>query len=419
MLNTKNVNNACLRRKFLTLPYGIYKSVPRWTPMIYRDVRKLLQHRGSQLFQNGEQDFFLAFDGKEAVGRICVGIDHKMNIHKGVKHAYFTLFESYNRREIAELLLHRAVEYAKSKGANYIKGPVSPTNGDDYRGLLVQGFDEPSYILNNYNPPYYTDFFSSYDVYLEYYGYTADLTIPIKAKVIETIRQIMSRYAGEKEDFNDLDAETLVRRMYEWYCDGHGYRIVDAHDVNLDIISHGVYQLLQETMPDWEEDIVPPTLEDTRKLAKDFLRFTERGLSAGVFLGDEMISFALVVPNYSPVIRKINGKLFPLGWFRLLMARGKMDTARAILLFVSSKHANEAVSGGLIIKIRENLIRLGYRKVEFSTISSHNRQMTAVARFLGLTLYKRYVIYGKALTQVVTARDIYGKNAYKYDKSNE
>ncbi|HQC15954.1 MAG TPA: hypothetical protein PLL91_12135, partial [Mesotoga prima] len=80
--------------------------------------------------------FFIAKDDNEVKGRIAVGIEQVMNNEKSVKHAYFTLFESVDDREVAEALLRTAESWARNKGMNYLKGPVSPTNGDDYRGLV-------------------------------------------------------------------------------------------------------------------------------------------------------------------------------------------------------------------------------------------------------------------------------------------
>ncbi|MGC9384771.1 MAG: hypothetical protein ACP5D6_09250, partial [Kosmotogaceae bacterium] len=58
------------------------------------DIKKIVNDKDCQLFNNGPHKIFLSKRGREVVGRIAFGIDRKLNEYKGVNHAYFTLFES-------------------------------------------------------------------------------------------------------------------------------------------------------------------------------------------------------------------------------------------------------------------------------------------------------------------------------------
>ena len=419
-LEVKTIRGAALRSQFLDLPYRIYRDLPEWTPMMYRDARGLLRGKRSQLLQNGEHEFFVVMSGREAVGRICVGVDRLMNRYKGVNHAYFTLLEAVDDSEVADLLLDTAMRWARDKNARYLKGPISPTNGDDFRGVLVQGFEQPSFILNNYNPQYYPGFFKAFDSYLEYIGYSLDLEAPLETRVNDRIKKVISRFGSLPIDHTNNGDEELMDAVFDILYASRGYRTVEAHKLDLKSVSHSVYRLLNDSMPDWEEDIIPPSFEETKALIRDFLRFTQPGLAQAVFLGDSLVGFAVVVPNYNPIIRRTGGKILPFGWFRFLREKGALDSARAVVLFVSSSRSNAGLSGALMIRIRENLKRLGYKKLEFSTISAANKQMTATASFLGIVPYKRYVVYGKSLTtDPLSLRDIYGRAADRIGESRE
>ncbi|MGC9384772.1 MAG: hypothetical protein ACP5D6_09255 [Kosmotogaceae bacterium] len=88
----------------------------------------------------------------------------------------------------------------------YLKGPVSPTNGDDYRGLLVNNFENPPSILIPYNHPYYVVFFGDYDEYLKYYAFEYDPEKSLSDKQRRLASIAMKRYdfTVKNADFSNL-----------------------------------------------------------------------------------------------------------------------------------------------------------------------------------------------------------------------
>lgn len=386
-LGTIKVRTKGDRKDFTKLPFKLYSDDKNWVPPLRNDIKKIV-NSDSQLFNNGPHDFFLAKRGREIVGRIAVGIDVKLNEYKGVKHAYFTLFESEEKHTTANLLLKTAKKWACKHNMVYLKGPVSPTNGDDYRGLLVNNFEDPPTILMPYNHPYYVDFFDGYDEYLKYYAfeYHPDKSLSDKQRKLASIA--MKRY-----DFT----------------------VKNADFSNLKKLSRELYEVTKIAMPDWEEDIIPPTYDEILSMAKTLKLVADPSLVAIAYSNDEPIGYFVAFPDFSGIIRKTKGNLFPLGWVRFFIDRKKIKRARGAILFVIPKFRNKGVPIAMFVKVLEALKKQGFETVEGSSISWKNSVMLTNAKKIGGRHYKTYVIYGKKLVKrELTVKELYGNASWKF-----
>ena len=61
-------------------------------------------------------------------------------MQKNQNEGYFSLFECVNNIEIARLLFEGAFNWLDKYKVDMVTGPVSPTNGDDFRGILLTEF---------------------------------------------------------------------------------------------------------------------------------------------------------------------------------------------------------------------------------------------------------------------------------------
>ncbi|MCX6088918.1 MAG: hypothetical protein NTX88_00795 [Candidatus Atribacteria bacterium] len=88
-----------------------------------------------------------------------MGRDQRLNEIKKFNQAFFTLFETIPDQDIAFLLFDAAKKWAVERGFRSLIGPVSPTNGDDWRGLLIDGFEQEPYVFTSYNPSHYQELY--------------------------------------------------------------------------------------------------------------------------------------------------------------------------------------------------------------------------------------------------------------------
>ncbi|HNS76465.1 hypothetical protein [Mesotoga prima] len=388
MLKIVRVTSRLDRKEFTDLPERLYRDYPLWVPPFSHEMKAILRSRGSQLLANGPHVFFIAKDDNEVKGRIAVGIEQVMNNEKSVKHAYFTLFESVDDREVAEALLRTAESWARNKGMNYLKGPVSPTNGDDYRGLLVDNFDDPPAVLMPYNPPYYASFFDSFEIYLKYLGFQYDLANVISEREIKFTEIAMDRYKFRVEEAN-------FRRIRE--------------------VSADLQKIMEESIPNWEEDILPPTYDELYDMAKTLKLVADRRMVIIARSGERPIGFFVALPDFSPIIREIEGRLLPFGWYKFLRLRKSLERARAAILFVVPDFRNKGVPSAMFLRAYRNIQNMGFKEIEGSSISSMNFTMIANARRAGGKEYKHYIVYGKSLLKrPLSLSEIYGPAASRF-----
>ena len=419
MIDIKNVKNTMQRKAFLRLPHQIYHASDKWVPMLRRDAIKLSKGKGSLIFNNGPHELFIALKNKKVVGRIAVGIEEVLNERKDYKHAYFTLFESINDEAVAKALLDTCLNWAKKRGMIYLKGPVSPTNGDDYRGLLVEGYEKSPTILMPYHHEYYKHFFDDYDKYLEYWAYEHNLKSPIPPKSIQTMKKIATIYGNfSEEQVKAMNEQQLSAVICAEIFEKKGFI---AEQVSLSTKKHteraieDVYTNLKEAYPDiWEEDLVAPTKNEVREMVKELKFVIDPGMGIIVRKDGKPVGSILAIPDINTGIKKANGRIFPTGWYHILKAKKDTKTARGVILHVMKEYQKQGIPGFLILKLRENLKQLGYNKIELSSISAMNDTMNGVYQWLDLTVNKHYMVFGKSVTgKALSLEEIYGHAAMK------
>jgi hypothetical protein len=72
MLNIEKIDtdNKVQVKRFVDLPYKLYKDCPQWVPPLYMDAYLPLNRKKHPFFEHSEADFFLAIRAGEVVGRI-------------------------------------------------------------------------------------------------------------------------------------------------------------------------------------------------------------------------------------------------------------------------------------------------------------------------------------------------------------
>lgn len=367
-LEVKDLQTKEERRLFVELPWSLYKDDPNWIPPLHSDMHATLDPRKNALLRLGPSIFFLAYQDQRPVGRIGAGMDLRLNEAKGKMLGYITLFESVNDYRVAATLLNSATGWLKDQGAVTVTGPQSPSNGDDYRGLLIDGFDSSPVLLNSYNPSYYADFLEEYGFKKQFdrFAYYYDLTGGPPERLIRGVALAQKRYGFSVRniDLKSLAAERAV-----------------------------IKKVIDDSMPDWP-DMIPPSddeiiaeIEKLRRLAvPDLVLFIENK-------DGECLGFAVALPDYNQVLKRLNGRLFPTGVIKYLWYKRKMTGVRMFALFVTPQGRRRGVSAALYYYTMLNARRLGFTHGEGSTIHEFNTRMNIDARKAGGKLYKTYRIY--------------------------
>lgn len=382
------------KRAFVHLPWTLYRDDPHWVPPLLADMYATLNPQKNALLRLGPNRFFLALRDGEAVGRLGVGMDRRLNAAKGEHLSYLALFESIANYSVAEALLDAGLNWLRDQGAAVVTGPQSPSNGDDYRGLLVEGFDSPPVLLNSYNPPYYPEFFQRYGFVKDFnrHAYFYDISGGVPERFQKGVKLVEKRY-------------------------GYTVRPIDLRKTAREI--QLIKKIVDSSMPEWP-DMIPPSMEEIEAEAYKLKQLAVPELVLFAETADgEPAGLSVALPDYNEVLPHLNGRLFPFGILKFLWYRRKIKGVRLFVLFVTPPWRKKGVAALLYYYSMLNARRLGYTHGEGSTIHEFNTQMNLDARKAGGTLYKVYRIYRKDLRQKseIGSRELETRNQETGDRS--
>jgi len=361
------------KQNFIDLPWSLYARDPNWVPPLKREMWEIIDSMLNPLFHCGPHCLFLAERDGKVVGRVMTAIDHELNRARCQAWGYFSLFESIHDHEVAAALLGSAEKWLCEYGARVSRGPVSPSNGDDYRGLLIEGCDSPPVFMNSYNPGYYRGM-------LEECGYQGDGNDRL-AYYFDTYSSTQSRLTPVIE---------YAQKRYKFRVDRGNLKDLENEFADLK-------QVMDIAMPEWP-DMIPPTMDELRLMAKKIVPVADADLiQIARSTAGRPIGFLIGLPDYNQVLPYINGSLFPLGWLKFLILKRRITGVRIFALFVVPDYQGKGVSHALFLAVFRACQRKGYTWAEGSTIVEQNTPMNRDAIAAGGRLYKRYRTYEKQL----------------------
>src|SRR4029453_6066430 len=281
--------------QFIKLPWNIYKGDKNWVPPLIFDVRKNLNPAKNPFFKHAEMDLFLAEKDGNTVGRIAaIKNDNHTNFHKD-KAGFFGFFDTIDDEEVSNLLLNTACEWVKNKGLNEILGPVNPSTNDEC-GLLVEGFDSPPVFLMTYNPKHY-------QAKIENFGF-------------EKANDLYAYYIPA-EVINDKKMMAKLERMAELIKKRSD---VKTYNINMKDLNNEVRKIEEIYNSAWESNwgFVPLTTEEFDYMADSLKMVVDPDLVMFAEVGGKPAGFTLSLPDFNQVLKKMNGRLLPFGFIKLL-----------------------------------------------------------------------------------------------------
>ena len=103
----KEISSNKELKKFISLPWKIYKNDTNWVPPLKIAIKELFAPNHPFL-ETGEMKLFLALRNNEIVGRIAAIINHSHNEFWNEKTGFWGFFESIEDKEVSNELLETA-----------------------------------------------------------------------------------------------------------------------------------------------------------------------------------------------------------------------------------------------------------------------------------------------------------------------
>jgi len=360
-------------RRFLALPWSIYRGNPCWVPPLLAEQRRELAGASSP---DGEASraLFLALRDRRPAGRIAAVVDRTLNRAKQSQTGYFSRFECVDDPEVASALFDAAGAWLRERNLLVLKGPVSPEgpHGDDCKGLLIDAFDRPPVLMTSYNPPYYQGL-------IEGCGFAKDFDV--YAYLLDKDR-LFSRDPGKVIEY--------AQRRY-------GFRLDTVKLANLEDEIRAVKHVLDLAVPAEWPDMIAPSLEELQVMAERMKPIADPDLVVIARAGDEPVGFGIALPDYNRVLIHLNGRMTPLAILKYLYFRRRITWARIFILFVVPAFRKKGVAHAIYYHIFLRGTGKGYTHGEGSTIGEPNTQMRTDIESIGGQRYKTYRIYRKDL----------------------
>ncbi len=354
-------------KKFLKFAWKIYEGDENWVPPLIYDKMKILNKKKNPFFNNAEAEYFVAYRNGEMVGRIAA-IKNDLHIkYHNDDAGFFGFFECINDQEVANTLFDTARDWLKQKGFAIMRGPANPSSNDEW-GLLIKGFDDPPRLMMTYNPKYYIDLMENYGMskIKDLYAYRID------NKKIATSEKLNRVAKIAKKRSNIVVKEVNMKKFKS-----------ELNKVK--------YIYNKAWAPNW--GFIPMTEEEIDALAKDLKPLIEPSLVLFAEINSKAVAFALVMPDYNFILKKMNGRLLPFGIIKLFTQKKKITWARIITLGIIPEYQKRGIDAVLYDEIIRRAAKLGIDKGEASWILEDNVMMNRGAEIMKGDLYKKYRIY--------------------------
>lgn len=361
---------------FIDLAWDIYRDDPDWVPPLKRDMRAAFDPSRHPFHRHSEAQPFLARRGDDVVGRICAIRNHNHEAFHEEAVGFFGFFECVDDPRVAAALLDTVAEWLGERGLDAIRGPTSFST-NEVTGLFVEGDGGPPVLMMPYNPPYYPRLLEGWGLVKarDMFAWLVDSHDP--------------DYPGAEPEYL-LRAERIVRRRLD----------VRLRPIDMSRFAEELGSVRELYNAAWERNwgFVPMTDAEFDFMAAELEPIVEPSLA--LFVENEAgdpIAFALAVPDFNYVLRRLDGKLFPFGILKALWHRRNIETMRVIILGVLEEYRGKGIDALLYLALFRNGTERGITRAELSWILEDNRKMNQAIERLGGRMYRRYRVYERGI----------------------
>jgi GNAT superfamily N-acetyltransferase len=362
------VNTRRERRDFLELPWKLYRGDANWIPPLRQNQKELVGYARHPFYRKNQVQTFLAYRDHEPCGRVAAILNQGHVDRYRERRGFFGFFESIDDQEVANGLFDAVRNWFAQREMPLLRGPTNPSLNYEV-GLLVEGFDSPPTFMMTYNPPFYGRLIENYgfhkaqDLYA-YSGHIEELPA-IRAKLGHVAEQLAEHHGVE---LRSLDRKNFLKEVQEF----------------LDIYNRSLVNT-------W--GFVPMDDAEVRHLAGSLRWLIVPELTVAARVNGRAVGAVFGLLDYNPRIRQIDGRLFPLGFLRLLWNRHQVKKMRLISTNVIPEYQRMGLGLVLMHALAPHAVQWGIEEGEFSWVLESNSLSRGSLEKGGATRSKTYRIY--------------------------
>jgi GNAT superfamily N-acetyltransferase len=361
------------RREFVELPFRLHATGTPWIPPLRIERRLFLSPRLNAFFKHGQAELFLARREGRAVGRISAQIDRHFNAVHDNAWGMFGFLELEDDPEAMRALLDAAAGWLRVRGRDLMVGPMDFTMNDE-SGVLIEGFEREPLVRQPWHPPYYQGLCEEAGLDKVVDLLMWELRISDREKILPIIRKL----ADELEPKHGIRIRKMSRRRLRRELDAFADIYNEAWSTN------------------W--GFVPYTKEDLDAYAQELQLVYDRDwFMVAENAQGETVGVAITIPDINEVLKRMGGRVVPLGWWHYLRRRRIVDRCRIGFLGVKPAYQHTGVAAGLYMEhfamAEATRVKWGEAGWVLETNKGLNRGMEA----LGGRICKKYRVYERTL----------------------
>jgi hypothetical protein len=352
---------------------------PNWAPPLNMEVHQFFDRERSPFARENEIACFVALRDGEPVGRIAAILNSAHLARHKDDTGHFGFIEAIDDCGVFARLTDEAGLHLKARGLTRMMGPFSASINHEV-GLLIEGLDKPHMVRTNYAPRYYAKhlealkFTKSMD--LVAFGVEAGSNLD---EHLARIRAIHARWSHGDE----LKTYGLTYRSW-----------------------NGSFKRLLELFNDaWTENwgAVPISPDEVDFIARLMLPVINPPWIRIAEWRGEPVSIVAQIPNANEAFAKLNGRLLPFGWLRLLChihVRGTRSS-RIPIAGIARKWRNTKVGqmaiSRLMLESAEIAQANGIKFIEMSWVLETNVHAIRGIEMSGARPIRRFRVFERRL----------------------
>lgn len=360
------------QREFMSLLWDLYRNDPNWIPPLRRNQEELVGFRKHPFYDDAEVRTFIARRNGKVCGRIAAIVNHAHNRRYSEKRGFFGFFECTNDQEAATGLLKAAEGWLREKGMTDIRGPVNPSLNYEV-GLLVEGFTTPPTFMMTYNPEYYEKLITAcgYEKVQDLYAFDADVSMlpTLDPKLQFVVDEVKRRFRVNVRPMNTKKFQEEVNLFLEVY--------------NKSLVGT------------W--GFVPLSPSEVKHMGASLKHLLVPELTTVVEVDGRPVGAGLGLLDFNPLIKKIDGRLFPFGFLTLLFGKKSLKRLRLMSTNVLPEWQKWGLGLVALERMQPAAINFGITHGEFSWVLESNHLSRKTLERGGTRRAKTYRIYDRSL----------------------
>ena len=363
--------------RFIDVPWHLFdrRRFPAWVPPLRIAVRDALDTK-NPFYRNADRELFLATGhAGKLLGRIAAIENRAHNRFHEDRVGFFGFFECIDDHEVADALFAAAETWLRSRSLTTMRGPMNPSTNHEC-GMLVEGFDVHPTFMTNWNPAYYLPLVdrAGFEKARDLFAYWIQVSGPDRTPLPPRFAALAERARKDSNvTFRDVDLRHFTREvdmLWEVYNDA------------------------------WEKNwgFVPMTRDELVHMAKDLKPLIDPNLAFVAEVAGKPVGVMINLLDYARAQIDIpNGRLFPTGFLKLLLAKRKLKTGRMMVMGIKAQHRTRAILPLFIHELYRRAEAMNAEGGEASWILEDNTQMVRAMESMGARLYRKWRIYDRPI----------------------